>query len=349
MEAGKNKIGLDKNVVESFMYRYLPYWPLFTFLVIIAGAGAYAYLKWMAKPVYEISANIMVDDQSKGADESKLLQALNITSNKIVDNEIEILHSKKIIKDVIDSLYLYAPVYEERKFSSFSAYTSSPVCIELAENNINIPAENKTYFTYNKQKDAIQIGNQLYPLNKWVKTSFGHARFHKNNHLKQLSEAPLYFSISDPKQVMDGIANNLKVSTASKLSSVIMLSLTDEVPQRGEDILNLLIKNYYKTAVDDKNSLAANTLSFVNKRIYSVSKELDSIETKLRQYKNEKGIVDLSEQGKLYLQNVGDNDRKMTDMNIQLAMLNEVEKYVQENGDKIGIVPSISGEKDQQL
>ncbi|MES2649751.1 MAG: polysaccharide biosynthesis tyrosine autokinase [Bacteroidota bacterium] len=348
MEAGKNITRADKNIIESFIFRYLPYWPLFTALLLIAGTGAYAYLKYMAKPAYEISANIMVEDQNKGADESKILQALNIASNKIVDNEIEILHSKKIMKDVIDSLFLYAPIYEDRKFTSFSAYTSSPIIIEL-KGKTKAPEENRIYFSYNRIAETLTISGKSYALNQWVNTPFGAARFHKNNHYLQQSTYPLYFSISDPKEVMDGISSRLKVSTASKLSSVIMLSLTDEVPQRGEDILNLLINNYYKTAVEDKNSLASNTLTFVNKRIQRVSKELDSIENKLRQFKNQKGIVDLSEQGKLYLQNVGDNDRKMTDMNIQLAMLNEVEKYVQENDNKIGIVPSIGGGKDQQL
>jgi tyrosine-protein kinase Etk/Wzc len=338
----------EKSAIEAFMYRYTPYWPLFTLLLVLGGAGAYLYLKFIAKPVYEISANLLVEDQNKGADESKILQALNITSNKIVDNEIEVVRSKELLKEVIDSLKLYAPVYESGTIVSTSAYTSSPISISLMD-PYNIPEVDKIFFSYNKKNNSVTVEGKNYALNEWVKTSFGIARFSPNAHFKTASDKPLYFTLNDPKQVLDGLYNRLLVTPASKLSSVIILTLNDEVPQRGEDILNLLLRSYYRAAIDDKNSLASNTLSFVEQRIRTVARELDSIEKKMQQYRNQKGIVDLSEQGKLYLQNVGDNDKKMTDVDMQLAMLSEVEKYVEDKDNKIGVVPSISGVKDEQL
>lgn len=340
----------EKNFIEAFLYRYLPYWPLFIMLLILAGFGAYAYLKYFAKPVYEISANILVDDEKKGADESKLMAALNISSSKIVDNEIEVIRSKELLKVVIDSLLLYAPVFEEGRFVDYSAYTSSPVIMEL-KNPGSVPNAEPVYFTYNKTNNAVSLGGKSYRLNEWVSTPFGVAKFNNNPHLKKVASGPLYFSIVNPRQVLDALSLKLFVTPASKLSSVIILTINDEVPERGEDILNLLIKAYYSSGLDDKNLLASNTLSFVESRIEDVSKELDSIENQIQQYRNQKGAINLSEQGKLYLQTVGDNDRKMTDLNMQLAMLSEVEKYVLDKDKQIGIVPSIitNGSKDQQV
>ncbi|HYK55543.1 MAG TPA: GNVR domain-containing protein, partial [Flavisolibacter sp.] len=186
-------------------------------------------------------------------------------------------------------------------------------------------------------------------MDQWVSTPFGVARFSNNPNLKTETVKPLYFSLFTPEKVLGDIAKNLSVTSAAKLSTVINLTLKDEVPERGKDILSSLIQDYNRAAIKDKNLLAANTLSFVEGRIKYVMKDLDSVENQLQRFKAEKGVVDLSEQGKLYLQNVGDNDRKMTEINMELAMLQEVEKYVRAKNNEIGIVPSIAGIRDPLL
>ena len=163
MESLKLKHQTEKNAVEAFMYRYMPYWPLFTLLLILAGAGAFVYLKFFAKPQYEVTANIMVEDEKKGADESKLLQALNITSSTIVDNEIEVIQSKELLKEVVDSLRLYAPIYRKGTFVLFSAYNSSPVSIELKEPD-KTPDVDNTMFTFNPKHNTVTIVGKSYPL-----------------------------------------------------------------------------------------------------------------------------------------------------------------------------------------
>ncbi|SHF39419.1 GumC family protein [Flavisolibacter ginsengisoli] len=348
MEPKRHATEKEKNAVEAFMYRYLPYWPLFALLLILAGTAAYMYLHYIAKPVYQISANILIKDEKKGADESKILEALNITSNKTVDNEVEVIQSGELLNEVIDSLHLYAPIFEDGPIVSRSAYTSSPVTIELEYPN-NIQDTDRIDFVYNKGNNTVAIEGKMYSLNKWISTPFGVARITRNLNLKTASTNPLYFSLNNPKMVLNSLVTNLRVIAASKLSTVIDLAIMDEVPERGENILNTLIQAYYRSAAKEKNVLAANTLSFIEGRISNVAKELDSIENRLQKFRNQKGVVDLSEQGKLYLQNVGDNDRKMTDINMQLAMLNEVEKYVLSKNNQIGIVPSVVGVKDPLL
>ena len=87
-----NKNDKEKNIFETLIFQYSPYWPLFLILMLFAGAGAYAYLKYIANPVYEITAKVLVEDQKKGVDESKLIEILNISSKTIVDNELEVIH-----------------------------------------------------------------------------------------------------------------------------------------------------------------------------------------------------------------------------------------------------------------
>src|SRR5207342_650619 len=135
------------------------------------------------------------------------------------------------------------------------------------------------------------------------------------------SHGPFYFSLISPKQLAFAMVSSLDVSAPNKLSSVINLTLKDEVPRRAEDILNELITVYDNAALSEKNKLADNTLNFLDERLGIVSHDLDSIEQKLKQYKSSAGAVDLSSQSALFLQNVSANDQKLSDINNQLIIL----------------------------
>jgi hypothetical protein len=89
-----------------------------------------------------------------------------------------------------------------------------------------------------------------------------------------------FFSLYSAKSIALGISSDIKVAASSKLSSVIDLSYRDEVPKRAEDILNELIAAYGDAALIEKNTLAKNTLAFIEQRLAVVSRDLDTIEKK---------------------------------------------------------------------
>jgi len=101
--------------------------------------------------------------------------------------------------------------------------------------------------------------------------------------------------------------------------------------------------------MQDKNTLATNTLKFIDERLRFVEHGLDSIERKIEQYKSKRGAIDISTQGKLFLENVSSNDQKLSEINMQLAVLNQVENYVQSKDQAGGIVPSTLGVNDPTL
>src|SRR5690606_11690585 len=114
-----------------------------------------------------------------------------------------------------------------------------------------------------------------------------------------------------PKIVTNDLLKELNVRASDKLSTIVHLTLNDPVPQKGEDILNHLILSYNQAAIEDKNQMARNTLAFIEERMISLEHELNTLEKEVERYKSTKGIIDLSEQGKLYLKNVADYDRQI--------------------------------------
>ena len=367
-----HKNGLEvenKTSANQLWNRYASYWPWFVFLLLLSVGAACVYLRY-AIPQYESTARLLIKDEKKGVEDSKGLESLNlISTKKILENEMEVLQSRTLVKQVVDNLNLYAPIYEERKIDSWvsskqwlsslkgvspagiPAYATSPVMIQ-AKDPDHVKEAKKVYFTYNTSTKHVYMGVDSFPLNQWVETEYGTLQFVPNSHLADSGYAAngkFYFALTEPKKVISDIQNRLVIASASKLSSILNLTIRDEVPQRGEDILNELLATYNIAMLKDKNTLAANTLKFVEDRLNHVQRDLSGIEQKIEKYKASESAVDVSEQGKLFLENVSQNDQKLSEIDMKLAVLDQVENYVKQKNNSSGIAPSTLGITDPVL
>ncbi len=354
MQYGRHRINEEKedNMIHQFVSKYLPYWPLFVLASVFALVSAYIYLRYTT-PVYEADATIIIKDDKKGNEESKLMESLDqISSKKIVENEIEVIQSRKLMEDVVRTLGLYAPVYSKGDVHDVLAYTNSPISIIAPFPDSLLFVDKIALDFANNNRQVILNKRYKYPINETVTTPFGKLKFIPNQYYtsSESSGKQLYFSLYSPKAVARGYLTNLKAEAASKLSSIVDLSFRDVNPKRAENILNQLISAYQQSANEEKKSLASNTLSFVNERLAIVSRDLDSIEKQVEQYKSGNLAVDISTQGQLFLQNVSANDQKLGEVNTQLAVLDKVEDFVKTNANsKSGIVPSTLGISDPML
>jgi capsular exopolysaccharide synthesis family protein len=339
------------NLMQQIASKYLPYWPLFLLAIIIAVAVAYTYIRYTT-PIYEATATVIIKDEKKGNEESKLVESLDqISSKKIVENEIEIIQSRKLMENVIRSLGLYAPVYQKGDVHDVLAYTKSPVSI-IALFPDSLQSFKRIDLNYDDNNKQVILDHKYkLPLDTFVNSVYGRLKFVPNkNYSADTSTKQLYFTLDAPKYVVSSFLPGLKAEAASKLSSIVDLSYRDVDPLRAENILNELINAYQESANAEKNTLAENTLSFVNKRLALVSHDLDSIERKVQQFKSGNQAVNISEQGQLFLQNVSANNQKLGDLNTQLAVLDKVQEFVNSNSNsKGGIVPSTLGINDPQL
>ncbi|MFT3703327.1 MAG: polysaccharide biosynthesis tyrosine autokinase [Agriterribacter sp.] len=339
----------EENFLHDIISKYLPWWPLFVVLIALAIGACWLYFRY-ATPIYESSASLLIKDQKKGLDDSNLMESLNLFgSKKIVENEIEVIRSRSIAKEVAKNLCLYAPIVQEGRVRDISAYAISPVRIQ-AQNPDSIKSVSNLPFKYDINTQKVTFNKNTYDLKEWISTPYGTIRFLSNPVFEEGElPKPFHFSLISVKAAASQILGKLQVSASNKQSTVISLRYRDDVPKRAENILNEIIASYNRAAINDKNILAANTLSFVNERLKYVVDELDSVEHNLEKFKTNNRLVDISEQGKQFLENVGFNDQKISDLNMQLAVLKEVEKYVLNKEKKGAIVPSTLGVTDPVL
>jgi tyrosine-protein kinase Etk/Wzc len=347
----KSGIQQDGNIVQQLLFRYLPYWPLFLIMIILGGAGAFLYIRYSV-PVYEATASVLIKDERKGADDSKVIESLNLFgSKKIVENEIEMIRSRNLLKNVVKNLRLYAPVYEEGKVNVIPAFTITPVLLEVRTPD-SLSSSGKIYFSFDKARQIVTVEGKQYPLGQWTKSDYGSSmRFVANPYYESwhTSNKPMYFQLIELKLVIDYLDSKLSITPSSKQSTVINLKVKDAIPERGKLILNELISQYSRASISDKNQLAENTLKFVEEQLAIKKRELDSVDRGIQQFRTSSNVVDIGAQGQQYLAGSGASDTKLAEIDAQLTVLREVENYVRSKGQGAAIVPSTLGLNDPLL
>lgn len=335
----------------TLMAKYITYWPLFLFFAVLIGASIYSYLRF-TNPQYEATASLIIKDEKKGNDDSRIFESLNIiNSKKIIENEIDILQSRPILDRVVNKLHLYAPVYAAAGFNEPVLYKDAPFTIEADRPGDLLTSEEKIPVRYNAAEKAVVLDNKLYcPVNQLLKTPYGLLKFIPNESFASDTSTHLvYFSLISKDEAVKDIQNSLKVTATNKLSSVINIKYKDDQPALARDILDEMIAAYNNVNTEEKKNLARNTLKFIEARLNVVGGELNLIENRIQQYKANQGAVDISTQGQLFLQNVSANDQKMSDLNMQLLIINQLEKLIRENDNNIGLMPSSLGLSDPAL
>lgn len=329
----------NETLFSKLLAKYIPYWPMFLVLAILSFGAALAYIKITPKK-YQSTASLIIKDEKKGNDDSRIMESLNLMgSKKIIENEIEVLKSRPVIETVVKNFHLYAPVYLEEGYLDQYLYENAPLTIEALEPQRLKNSEGKLYLNLDDQdkKTVFINGKKAGVYGSWLTTEYGVLRFNITEPLKLMdSNKKYFFQIIGIPFKTKNILDNLKVSSANKLSSVIELKYNDFTPQLAQDILDQVILSYNTAAINEKNILAKSTLAFIEQRLSVVGAQLSEIEQKIQQYKAQSGAVDISTQGQLFLQNVSSNDQKLGEINVQLSVMNDLQGQLKSNTDLSG-------------
>lgn len=142
--------------IKAILFKYIIRWPWFIASIIICIACAWIYLK-QSTPIYNITASVIIKDEKKGGtmgNEFSGLEDLGLLNpSKNIDNEIEILQSKSLIKDVVNELGLYINYWGNKGFKTTDLYGASPILVHYSfkdAETLNAPIQ----LTINYQKNG---------------------------------------------------------------------------------------------------------------------------------------------------------------------------------------------------
>lgn len=333
--------------VEVLLRSYLYYWPYFVAGVLISIFVAFVYLQF-ADPVYEVKASLIIQDEKKQTSDKSQLQELDLSSSsKLVENEILVLKSRNLIAKMVNDLQLWIGYHKQEKWNKKDLYKSSPVTLQLLsppnfqnELILKIKIKDKNSFLLVRANGKMQE----FPYKSNLKSGFGSWYLKANGNLGDFFGSTILISLQDANKMAKQYQSSIDAVLLNKTAPTVGLSIEDNIEQRGKDILNHLIGIYNKSNILDKNRVNQSTLDFIDKRIVSLAVELNSSEKQVESFRSSRGLTDISSQSKVYLENVQSNDSRLNEVNINLNVIEGIDRYIQspENSKNLPITLGIS-------
>lgn len=358
----------EKINYQELLFRYIIHWPWFVASILICLIGAWCYLHFQT-PVYRISASIMIKDDKKGgggntADLESLGLGGMITSTNNIDNEIEVLRSKTILKEVVNDLELNIVYYDMDEFPKKELYKTSPVIVNLTAQEadklrdaalVNMMLTPEGGVDVNLKVGLNEYNKQFDKLPAVLPTDVGTFGFALRDSLSngkiegQKTVRSINAVVYPPFGVAKGYQMSLSIEPTSKTTSVAVISLMNTNMQRGQDFINKLMEMYNLNTNNDKNEVAEKTREFINERIKIIDEELGSTEDKLEIFKRSAGLTDISSDAQLAVSGNAEYERKRVENGTQINLVRDLAKYINNPLNEYEVLPSNIGLSDAGL
>lgn len=343
---------------RALALKYLGYWPLFTACVIVAMLGAYIYSKY-SKPAYNITATLMIQDasdqQPPPEPKSSLVdfQALEqVNAPKVVENEIQVLKSNLLIKNVVDHFQLWADYkLKGGLVKNQDLYGISPVKLNLYNYQKPLKPQKLDLRIIDSRRYQVLSATDKNATHKFgdiVNDGLGSWSISGNPNIKRFIGNEILININDPEATALNYQNNVNVEAGEKPASLISISMNDKNVARAEDFVNYLIYAYRQGDLAEKSKITKSTLSFIDNRLDSLSGQLSKTENNIEGYRSQNGLTDINAQSQMYLQGIQANGQKLNDIDVQLNVIDKLEAYLDDPSDSANI-PSTLGISDQYL
>ena len=365
-ENNMNEQDEEKINYQELLFRYIIHWPWFVASVLVCLIGAWVYLHFQT-PVYQVSASIMIKDDKKGGGSTDL-ENLGIggviTSTQSIDNEIEVLRSKTILKEVVNNLELYITYYDEDEFPEKELYQTSPVIVNLtAQEADKLPGS--ALLAMKLSPEGVLDVNLKVGLNEYnqrfeklpavLPTDAGTFGFALKDSLSggqiegYKGERHIRAVVSRPFEVAKGYQGALSIAPTSRTTSVAVVSLMNTNIQRARDFINKLMEMYNRNTNNDKNEVAEKTREFINERIKIIDEELGSTEDKLEAFKRNAGLTDISSDAQLAVSGNAEYEKKRVDNGTQINLVRDLIKYINNPLNEYELLPGNIGLSDAGL
>jgi capsular exopolysaccharide synthesis family protein len=289
--------------VRELFLRYRLKWYWFAISAVICFGMATLYL-CVANKKYKVEATILLRQNNSGPallDKSLIDLGMGVT-NKDVEDEMQLLSSQTIIRNVILDLNIQTEYFQKKGWRYVELYPAKPVRL-LVPTQFNDTAKYRAVFKINRSEkgytvrfnyDAISGEYQLASLSEPIRTPIGEFKFKQ---ILPLEVTNTYKIVSYPiRNLIENYCEDIKVSAVLKRSNAISVSTNSACVKKSQAFLDRLIERYNQHDVDDKNKLAKVTAYFIDERLKLIGGELQKVEAELNKNKTN---VDLLRQQKV--------------------------------------------------
>lgn len=329
-------------------------WPYFILSICLSLAFVYGYL-YITPPQYQVSSTLLIQYDKNGAamTNGTAFSDLNMfQTEKTVDNEIEILKSRDLIYKVLKALHLETSYFKRDGLITQELYGKTlPIKIEV----LGLKAD-----AYTKKLSISSVNDSIFRFTDGTSTKIGvFGSMIKNvQYTIRVTKGPAFkddfgkvaIQFKDLYALTEAYSKSkLKIVPIVKDANTVIINLSDNVPQRGMDLLMLLIETYNINNVNNKNIIAKSTINFIDNRLRYLVNDLSTSEQDVESFKQQNQVADINIDAELNASRSVEYNQMLASSATQLNLIKSIENYFKGKQGNGNLVPSAMGIKDPIL
>ena len=352
--------------VQDIIKVFVLNWKWFVVSIVACVALCFVYLRY-ATPSYQMDAKLLIKDDPNGPRRSRMsgmmqMEALGMMVNSYgTENEIEILNSNILARQIVENLKLYVSYKSVGKVKDRIMYKNQPINVDMDKqhlNRLNVPMtlkierKNGKYVVEGEycvpldvmaSSDPYEVNETFDKLPAQISTGAGIVYFTKNKNYELEEGKAIKVSLTSPQTASYVYQKKFSAAATSKMSSVASLTIKDAVPQRASDYLYQLTNCYNELANEDKNEIASRTDEFINSRLDKINRELGDTEATLEDFKKRNRVVELGINAQATVGNTNLYEQKLMEARTQLELIKTLQDFVKNNSNKYQVFPANIG------
>lgn len=343
--------------IVSLLIDYVKNWKLFAIsLVVCVGlAGLYLIVK---NPEFKVNANVLIKEDSKsGGLAASMMKSMPFgdvlsVGGSVVDDEIEVISSYSILRGAVKELGLNVSCskgfLKKKNYYKDSPLSITPKIADMAdtlryaiEMKISISKEGIAKVKAYSMDELVGEAKSAFPVN--LTTVFGNFTIDTTSFYDASKSRKYELLYGGYGSATEALMRNVDISLASKKANVINLTMEDEIPERGKDILNSIISHYNSYGIEEKNLVSERTAVFLQQRIDILEKDLTLIEKTVERYKEDNQLTDIESEAKIILDRSSDFKERLISAETQFSVISIIEDFLEAPENKYAVVPMSLG------
>lgn len=336
---------------------FLSHWYWFVGCVLIALGAAVFYI-FHTTPIYTRSAQLLIREDDPHGGSGSMLQNFQdlglLGGNTNINNELLTLSAPILMEKTVDRLQLELQMLTTEGIHMRYFYNDAPLKLTFGS-----PLGKEVGFTFVvklKQNDEVVLTDFEsedfdFPeadvkgrMGQMLSTPVGAIKIEKSPAWDEEFDGKEFQIVKYPLSAIAKLySERLSITLSEKDATVLDLSVSDEIPARGDDILTTLIEVYNENWIRDKNRMAESTSQFISERLETLSKELGDVDQQISDYKSKNLLPDVQVVLEKDMAQSGRNYESLLQLSNQLAMAQYILEYMNDNSKKDQLLPTNTG------
>ncbi len=352
--------------IKYVVAKYLRFWPWYVLFIFIFFVATFLFHRYITDE-YQVSGSMVI--KTNESPEAKIFDRSNIFSGGLVlQNDVLRLKSKNLAEEALKKVHFDVEYFAKTNIKVIELYDRSPIRIDvdwnhfqltdtpfevqiLSEDTYKLVPQEDDFFGMNSATaaSAESIFNKTYSFGDEISNARSKFTVYLVNP-SRIGDA-VVVNLRNPLELASEYSNRISVGLANEFGSVLDISLTTKLVEKGSDYINALMLSYIEYDLNEKNQIQENTLAFIEEQLGFLEDSLKNKEQELQQFKVENQLLDVSAEFSNILGKMNTLDETKAELDYQLDYFEQIKGYMDARSKDYSnvIAPSVVGVPDPLL